>query len=71
MWQYMVLTPVKKVRTNFLLHLTLVLNVVVEWSTFLLCIWEVPGSDLSLETSYPEVFHGFTQSLQANAGIEP
>jgi hypothetical protein len=42
-------------------------TVVVEWLTFLLHIREVPGSNLSLETSYPEVFHDFPQSLQANA----
>jgi hypothetical protein len=29
-----------------------ILNVVVEWLTFLLCIEEDPGSKLSLKTSY-------------------
>jgi hypothetical protein len=29
-------------------------NVLVRWLTFLLYIQEVPGSNLSLETSYPD-----------------
>jgi hypothetical protein len=29
-------------------------NVVVKWLTLLFPIWEVPGSNLSLETSYPD-----------------
>jgi hypothetical protein len=28
-------------------------NIVVEWLTFLLRIWDVPGSILGLETGYP------------------
>jgi heme-binding NEAT domain protein len=28
-------------------------NVVIEWLTLLFCIWEVPGSNISVETSYP------------------
>jgi hypothetical protein len=47
-------------------------NVAVEWLTLLLSILEVPGSNIGPETGYPEVdFCCFTQSLQANAGIEP
>jgi hypothetical protein len=45
---------------------------VVKWLTLLFPIWEVPGSNLSLETSYPDWgFCGFPQSLQANARIVP
>jgi hypothetical protein len=29
-------------------------NVVVEWLTLLLCIWEALGSNLSLEIGYPD-----------------
>jgi hypothetical protein len=36
----------------FIMHL--IPNVVVEWLTFLLRIREVTGSNLSLETSYPD-----------------
>jgi hypothetical protein len=43
----------------------------VEWLTFLLRIREVLCSNLGLETGYSEVFRGFPQYLQANAGIEP
>jgi hypothetical protein len=36
----------------------------------LLHIWEVPGSDLGLETGDPHLgFRGLPQSLQPNAGI--
>jgi hypothetical protein len=42
----------------------------VEWLTFLLCIWEVSGSNLGPETVYSEV-HGSPQPLQANARIVP
>jgi hypothetical protein len=28
-------------------------NIVVEWLTFLFRIWEVPGSNLGLESGYP------------------
>jgi hypothetical protein len=46
-------------------------EVVVECLTLMLRIWEVPGSDLGLETGYPdEGFRDFPQSLQAN-GIVP
>jgi hypothetical protein len=31
-----------------------VANVVVEWLALLLSIWEVPGSNLGLETGYPD-----------------
>jgi hypothetical protein len=47
--------------------MSILLNVVVEWLTLLLHIREVLGSDVILT----EVYHGFTQSLQANAGIVP
>jgi hypothetical protein len=47
-------------------------STVVEWLTLLLHTWEVPGSNLSLETGYPDLrFCGFSQSLQVNAGIVP
>jgi hypothetical protein len=48
------------------------LNVAFEW-LILLHIREVPGSNLSMKTSYPELrfFCGFLQSLQENAGIVP
>jgi hypothetical protein len=29
-------------------------NIVAEWLALLLRIWEVPGSNLGSETSYPE-----------------
>jgi hypothetical protein len=32
------------------------LNITPEWLACLLHIWEVPGSNLSLETSYPDSF---------------
>jgi hypothetical protein len=38
-------------------------NVVGEWLTLVLCIWEVSGSIIGLN------FCGFSQCLQANAGI--
>jgi hypothetical protein len=39
-------------------------NVVVEWLAFLLCIREVPGSNLGPETGYPDsVFVGFSAPL--------
>jgi hypothetical protein len=46
-------------------------NITVEWLALLLCIREVPGSNLGPETGYPEVFCGFPLSFQANAGIVP
>jgi hypothetical protein len=30
------------------------LNIVVEWLVLLLCIWEVPGSNLGPEIGYPD-----------------
>jgi hypothetical protein len=43
----------------------------VEWLALLLRIREVPGSNLSPVTGYPDLgFCGFPQSLQANAGID-
>jgi hypothetical protein len=45
--------------------------VMVEWLTLLLHIQEVPGSNLGLEMSYSEVFHGIPQSLQENIRIVP
>jgi hypothetical protein len=44
---------------------------VVKW--LLLCIREVPGSNFSLETSYPDVrvYMVSPQSLQANADLVP
>jgi hypothetical protein len=44
-------------------------NVVAKWLALLLHIWEDLGSNLNPETSYPEVFHEFSQLLQAYAGI--
>jgi hypothetical protein len=38
----------------------------------LICIWKVPSYSLSCDTSYSNwSFHGFSQFLQANAGIVP
>jgi hypothetical protein len=45
------------------------LNVGVEWVAILTHIPEVPDSNLGKEFGYPEVFHGFSQYLQAYAGI--
>ena len=39
-----------------------------EWVTCLLCIQKFQVSYVSLETCYPEVFSGFSQSLLANVG---
>jgi hypothetical protein len=41
----------------------------VKWLTHLLCIREIPCSNIGSETSRPEKFRGFSQSLQSNAGI--
>jgi hypothetical protein len=48
-------------------------NATVKWLLLLLCIQEILGSNLSLETDYilTGAFCGFSQSLQANAGIVP
>jgi hypothetical protein len=47
-------------------------NTMVEWLITLLRSWEAPGSNLSLETGYPDLgFCGFPQFLQVNAGIVP
>jgi hypothetical protein len=40
----------------------------MSWLTLLVHIWDVSGSNLGLETGNPEVFCGYTQSLQVNAG---
>lgn len=49
-----------------------VLNIVVEWITCLLHIREFPGSNFGPQASYlTEVFHYFSQYLQANAVIMP
>jgi hypothetical protein len=45
-------------------------KVVVGWLTLLFRVWEIPGLKLGPETAY-NVFGGFPQSLQANAGIVP
>jgi hypothetical protein len=47
----------------------IVSNVVVELVALLLCIREIPVSNLGPEAECPEVPHGFLQSLEANAGI--
>jgi hypothetical protein len=39
-----------------LLHDTHVIEVVIEWLTLLHYIWEVSGSNLGLETDYPDCF---------------
>jgi hypothetical protein len=45
---------------------------VAEWLKLPLFIWDVLGSNLSPETGYPDSgFRGFSQSLQAYAGIVP
>jgi hypothetical protein len=33
-------------------------NIVAEWVATLLCIWDVPGSNLGPETGYPDRFSG-------------
>jgi hypothetical protein len=46
-------------------------NIVTKWLA-LLHVYEVPDTNLSPKTGYSEfVFHGFPQSLQANAGVVP
>lgn len=37
------------------------------WMVQMVLVQEVPVSDLGLHASYPKTFHGFTQSVQANA----
>jgi hypothetical protein len=39
--------------------------------SILLCIRDIPGSNLGPETEYSEFFRGFPLYLQANAGIVP
>jgi hypothetical protein len=47
-------------------------NIVIEWLTLPLGIWEVLDSNLGPKTSYPDCgFCGFSQYLQTNAGIIP
>jgi hypothetical protein len=41
----------------------------MSWLTLLVHIWDVSGSNLGLETGNPEVFRGYSQSLQVNAGL--
>jgi hypothetical protein len=51
----------------------MILKVMVEWFTFLLCMWEVYGSNLGLETGcllLTRVFMVFL-SFQADAEIIP
>jgi hypothetical protein len=46
------------------------LNVLIEWLAFLLRVRDTPGSNLGQETGYPDRgVSGFSQSMQANAGI--
>jgi hypothetical protein len=46
--------------------------ITVEWLSFLLCTWEVPGPKLSLEAGYlTDFICSFPQSLQANERIVP
>jgi hypothetical protein len=55
-----------------LLSTLLEINIMIKWSTVLLPIREVPGSNLGPETGYHDRgFSWFPQSLQANAGIVP
>jgi hypothetical protein len=50
----------------------IMLNIVIEWLTLLLCIQEVLSSDLGLETGYPDRgFCAFPQYLQTDFGIVP
>jgi hypothetical protein len=58
--------PIKQFFINIL-----ILNIVVEWITLLLHNQEVAVSNISPKTSYPEVFCGSPQSLQANARLVP
>jgi hypothetical protein len=45
--------------------------VAVEWLAFHFLIKDVRSSNLDLETSYPNFFRSFPQSLQANSEIVP
>jgi hypothetical protein len=47
-------------------------NIMIEWLTLPLGIWEVLDSNLGPESGYPDCgFCGFSQYLQINAGIIP
>jgi hypothetical protein len=50
---------------------TIIHNTVVEWLALLFHIREIPDSNISLETGYPEIFLGFSESLQVNVRLEP
>jgi hypothetical protein len=45
-------------------------NARVEWSAFLLCIREVPDSNIGPEAILAEILRGFRLSLQENFGVE-
>jgi hypothetical protein len=44
-------------------------KVVVEWLTILHAIREIHGSNIDLETGYPDCFRGIPQSSKKNSGI--
>jgi hypothetical protein len=47
------------------------MNFAAEWLALLLLFRHVPGSVLGSLTGYPEVFCGFRQFFQTNAGRVP
>jgi hypothetical protein len=42
-------------------------NATIKHVALLLCIQETVRSNMSFETSYAAIFHGFLQSIQANS----
>lgn len=48
--------------------LILLLPITTDSLSPLPCIWKVSSLNLNTQTSYPEVVHGFTKSLQENSG---
>jgi hypothetical protein len=48
--------PTGSLKQQNSLIFTVVPSVAVEWLALLLCIWEVPGSNLGPETGYPQAF---------------
>jgi hypothetical protein len=58
-------------KTYQLFRLYSIKVITAKWLPLLLHKWEVLGSNLGLETDYPEVYCSSSQSLQANAGTGP
>jgi hypothetical protein len=53
-----------KVRTVKYLYLEI--RFCIEWKQLMICVREMPDSNLVLNTEYPDSFRGFSRSLQAN-----